>query len=581
MGLNTLSNRSNGQTILDTFFNDIHTAINGDFVGRDTNGVPTSAQNLGTTAFPWGTIRGSSLILGGAVIDTSQITAEVNRVVSGKKRSSSNQPQFLTPNGAAASFILDGTPINLVVDINGSAVTVTTDITKSSLTVAPSTNNTALVNDSTAADQADTRLWGEPEHRKTITIDTVGSEISSRVGQFCAFKLDNGSATEFFYALIESATILSNARRGYFYDSALAPKNRIFFSDNDTITLMSHGWVFIENNATTVDVSYTVPVWSVTAPTSPATGDYWYDQLNSVWKRYDGASFQIINRTLIGSVVLDSTNCVAARCRDFYKAYAPENTLSLEISSTSVVKAKKIGSTVNVSGTAIKFYDSKPTWNITTHLASSSDMYNATEQASTMYYLYLKDDYSPVISDIQPYFRSDLYGMYHPHNPWRCIGLAFNDASSNITNTTGVDDNFYSEHFNKTNTGQGSTNTAIRITGTNIRNFGADFIYATSATLGDSYTVFMPGRYFMTRSDNDTGTANSFHGFSLNSNQLTTAIDLITEAHKLDVAASGNADNHANKSVTTADCLIGDVIRPHGATTQNNALASIKVMRMS
>ena len=226
MGVNTLNNRAAGQTIVDTFFNEINTAMNSDFVGRNSTGVPTGGQALGTIAYPWGTVRAGSLVLNGSVVDTSQITAPPNRVISGAKRSTSNQPAYIIPNGAALSLVVDGTPTELVVDINGTEVTVNTDITKSSLTAAPASNNTALVNDVEAADQHDTRLWGEPEHRKVITIDTVGSNITALVGKWAAFKINNGADDEYFLAFVKSATELAYCRRGYFYDASKVPMNR-------------------------------------------------------------------------------------------------------------------------------------------------------------------------------------------------------------------------------------------------------------------------------------------------------------------------------------------------------------------
>lgn len=431
MGTNTLNNRSAGQTILDTFFNDIHSAMNGDFVGRNSTGVPTSGQNLGTTALPWGTIRGASLVLDGAAVDTSTIVSTQNRVVSGAKRASSNQPAYIIPNGAAASFVVDGTPTNLVLDINGAAVTVSTDITKSSLTTAPSSNNTALVDDAAAADQFETKTWGERGSGKNITIDNVGSEISGLVGKWAAFKIA-GVAEEYFLAFVESATVLSKCYRGFFYNSSLAPINRTGFSNNDTITLMSLGWIFVENDATTVDVTYNNPVWSFTSPSGPATGDYWYDMGNDVWKRYDGASFQIINRTWIGMAVIDTSNCVAARCVEFHANYKADNSVDLEVQSTEIIRTKLAESRVSVAGNDIRFRNSLSSWNITTDLATSADMYDATEQSSRVYYLYVKDDGDTVMSDISPYYRADLLGLYHPHNPWRCVGLAQNDSSSNL-----------------------------------------------------------------------------------------------------------------------------------------------------
>jgi hypothetical protein len=431
MGLNTLTNRSAGQTILDTFFNDIHQAMNGDLVGRNASGVPTSGQNLGTVALPWGTIRAGAIVVNGATVDASQLTSPQNRVTSGKKRSTSNQPAFITPNGAAASFILAGATTNLVLDVNGASVSVTTDITKSSLTLAPSSQNTATVNDAAAASQEDTRYWGEYGNVKPITIASAGTNITALVGKWAAFKIA-GSATEYFIAFVESSTKLSKAMRGYFYDSTLAPINRTKFANTNTITLMSLGWVFVENNATTVDVTYTNPVWDFTAPTSPLTGDYWYDLANRTWKRYDGASWQIINRTFVGQVIIDTANCVGARCADFYANYRTDNTVQVEVQTTEIARGIRRNSRINVAGQSIEFNGSLPIWNMTTSLAGSADMYNAAEQASTTYYLYVKDTGDEVISDIKPYWREDLFGWYHPHNPWRQVASASNDASSNL-----------------------------------------------------------------------------------------------------------------------------------------------------
>lgn len=441
MGTGTLTDRSTGETILDTFFNDIHDALNGDLVGRNTStGAAESGKSLGTNAIPWGSAYITSLVLNGSAVDTSLLTAPKNRIVSGDVRSTSNQPQFIDPNGAAASFVLTGATTNLVLDINGSAVTVSTDITKSSLTVGPSTTATCLVDDTDAADQESTKTWGEYNAEKeTITVDTMGAEFQAYIGQYVAVQIA-GVATEYALVYVKSTTELTDCYRGFFTNSSGAPVNRTGFTNNDTITVLSTGWVFVENDGTTVDVTYTNPVKSFTSPSGPATGDYWYDIDNEVWKRYDGASWQTINRTLVGVVAIDSSNCVAARSFDFYQKFDPINTFELQINSTEIVESAFNRSKTSVYGNYIDFGQKQEQWNITTDLAGSADMYNATEQASTQYYMYIKDTGDTVISDISPYFRPDLRGAYHPHNPWRCVGEFFNDSGSDITAT---DSNYY------------------------------------------------------------------------------------------------------------------------------------------
>ena len=435
MASNTLNDRSDGETITKEFFNDIHQALNGDLVGRNSSGVPTASQNLGTAAIPWGTIRAGGLVIGGSSIDTSQIITPTHRVTAGATRATSNQPAFLVPAGAGNgnTGTIDGTPTSLVFSVAGSSFTLSADLSLTGLTTAPSTNNTALVNDSDAADQASTRTWGEPDAEKiSITIDTAGSEITSRVGEYAAFSINNGTETEYFTAFIASSTELTDCKRGYFYDESLAPINRIVFTNNDTITLMSLGYVFLDQDLTTTDVTYTEPQYQNEAPSSPATGDYWFDIPNALWKRYDGAVFQTVNRTLVGWIVIDDTDAVSARSIDFDARYARDLEMPVEISTTSIARVKNQYSMVNVAGQEIKYFTDRPVWNITTDLATSADMYNATEQASTFYFLYIDDEGKEIMSDIEPYRRQDLQGFYHPHNPWRMVGSAFNDASSDL-----------------------------------------------------------------------------------------------------------------------------------------------------
>lgn len=557
MGTNTLNARASGQTILDTFFNDFNTAFGGDLIGRNNVGVPTGGQNLGTVAIPWGSVFANTIVLNGTAVDVSKIVSPVNRIISGKKRSTSNQPAFIVPNGAAPSFLIAGASTSLAYDVNGIAYTISTDITKGSLTTAPSSQNTALVNDTSAAGQEDTRLWGEPEHRKSITIDTVGSNITSKVGKFAAFKI----GAEYFIALVESTTKLSHARRGYFYDASSNPMNRVVFSDDDTITLMSLGWVFIDADQSTIDVSYNNPTWSNVAPGSPATGDYWYDFSNKEWKRYDGASFVIINRTFAGNVIIDTANCVGARCENFYAAYSSENSLGIELSTTEIAIALRGQSKVSVAGNLISFGEFLQTWNITTDLAGSADMYNATEQASTLYYLYLRDDGRATISDISPYYRDDFFGQYHPHNPWRCIGSMYNDGSSNVVQAGDRLTNGVNEVWLNGGTGgahHGSSSTSVRRFKNIVTKFGAAAIYVDSVTLGGVFTITEPGLYDMMYVDSDGSGLVAQICLNSTNADLTTAFSTLST--NTGISINGGTSGY-NEATAKKFLKIGDVIR--------------------
>lgn len=564
MGTNTLTPKVSGATIFATDPNELQTALNGDFVGRNSSGVPTSGQNLGTASIPWGTLRAGALVVGGASVDVSQVAAPPYRVISGKTRTTSNQPAFLTPSGSGLAFDVKGLTTSLIYDVNGQSYTLSSDLTKSSLTAAPSTNNTCLVNDAVAADQEQTRTWGEYGGGPDITVDAMGSEISSLVGTWQAFKINDGSNDEYFVAFIESSTKLSRAYRGYFYNSSLAPVKRIKFANNDTITLLKAAWVFLDSDGTTVDVTYTNPVYAAESPGSPVTGDYWFDLSNALWKRYDGASFQIVTRTYIGVVASDTTSCIAARCVDFDAATSSEINIRLQKSTSEIVIADDYNASVSVNGRTIRFGSTTPDWNITTDFAAPADMYSSSEANSTYYYAYVTDLGDTVISDISPYYRPDLRGWYHPHNPWRMVGSFFNDGSGDISDGDHISV-IRSEVSLHTGNGHGATSTKIRRFSVVEYNVGTAISYSDDANLGTVLTINETGWYFIQYRDQRADTAAHEFGVSVNATQLTTRIGLLSNlSEKISHFSnqSGTAEAGGQQSVLVI-LKKGDLVRPH------------------
>lgn len=347
-----------------------------------------------------------------------------NRLVSGRVRTTSAQPIFLVPNGAARTIKLDGTPTSFLYYVDGTQYTISTDVTLTNLTAAPSSNNTCLVNDALAADQYWTKYEGEDG--RGITVDAMGTEISNLVGKFAGFKLSNGAETEYFIAYVASSTSLTKARRGYFFDSSDAPIPRIVYTDNDTITLMKLTWVFAKTDGT-LTVTYNNPVWSDDEPSSPATGDYWFDLSANTWKKYDTVAYADADAMLVGICLQDSSNTVAARSFEFFDDYADLNTVEIVAESNTQVKSKYPGSQINVWGSVIKNDYNLHTWDMTLDLESG-----VTEGASTYYYFYITETGDKVISDKKPHNRADLHGYYHPSHSWRCVGRAFNNSSSHL-----------------------------------------------------------------------------------------------------------------------------------------------------
>jgi hypothetical protein len=348
-----------------------------------------------------------------------------NRIQSGRVRAASSQPIYLVPNGAALSVQVKGATTNLVYYIESVQYTISTDVTKSSLGAAPSSNNTALVNDAGIADGEETKFIGE--FGSTLVIDAAGTEITALIGKLAGFKINNGAADEYFIARVKSATELTEIKRGFFFDSTDAPIPRIAIADNDTITLMRLAYVFAKSDGT-LDVTYNEPIYNADEPATPSSGDYWFDIEEDKWMKFDGASFADADAHFIGHCLQSTTACVAARSADFSRSHSADMVLELSKFDDTQVRAKADNSTVVVYGSGVDFKGYLPRWDMDDDKDSG-----VSEAADTMYYCYVTEDGDEVISNLCPMDRSgDLKGLYHPYQTWRCVGQFHNNASQNI-----------------------------------------------------------------------------------------------------------------------------------------------------
>lgn len=357
------------------------------------------------------------------LIDSVGGSLQTNRIVSGAMSANSTAPRFLVPAGSAATLTLDGTPTNFVYYINGTQYTISSDVQLTSLSAAPSSNNTALVNDTFLSGQETSKWAGEDG--TNITIDNVGTEISNLTGKYAAFKIVSGANTEYFIGYVHSATQLRNCMRGYFFDSTLARVPRIAISDNDTITLMNLSWVFATTTSI-LAVSYVNPSISYTAPSS--TLGYWFDIANQTWKTWNGSAWVSANATLIGICIQDTSNCKAARAFNFHAAYDSYSNIILNYGSATTLISRDSGSKISVGSSLVNFGHTKPIWDITQNLESGY-----TETVSTTYFAYIGESGQIKLSPEKPYRENDItQGWYHPYENWRAVGYIQNDSASDF-----------------------------------------------------------------------------------------------------------------------------------------------------
>lgn len=378
------------------------------------------ARILGDNADYWYEAPTRTLSEIADIVDVlSQATAS-HRTVSGLTTGNSNQLNAIAPDGTDPAVELRAAVVPFSYYIKNQLYTVDENVSVSGLLTAPSTNNTATINDELAGGEQNTEFYGQ--FGSVIAIDAAESEITSRVGQMAAFK--NGN--EIFIARIKSSTLLTNAFRGSFFDSSLDRIPAEPFSDDDTLTLLRLTWLFLNSDGEFA-LTYNTPTISPTQPTGAAVGDYWFDVVADEWKSFNSVSWVSLNVTLIGMCVQDATGTIAARTFDQALAISSLNQVKLESLSTSTVGLANSNALVSVAGKLVDLGYGNTIWNMASHLDAGF-----TEAANTWYYLYLTETGGQVISPIAPMFRNNLQGFYHPHELWRCVGYIRNDNSSDF-----------------------------------------------------------------------------------------------------------------------------------------------------
>lgn len=119
--------------------------------------------------------------------------------------------------------------------------------------------------------------------------------------------------------------------------------------------------------------------------------------------------------------------------------------------------------------------------------------------------------------------------------------------------------------------GYGSTNTMIRRFTNTVTNQGSDITYADSATLGATFTINTAGVYSISYSDNFSAATQM--GLSLNSSQLTTAINSIAVADVLAASTSQGA-NGTTLVQWTGYLPAGSVVRAHDSAVTTGTLTT-------
>ncbi len=186
---------------------------------------------------------------------------------------------------------------------------------------------------------------------------------------------------------------------------------------------MQLSFIFIRADGT-LDVTYNPPVYSPTAPSIPSSGDYWYDTINQTWKKYVSGSFTSAQAAFAGICMQDSTgDVVASRSADFAGFFEDESNFNFDsvTSSTISTVAVPLGNQVSVYGSQFRVINNRSTDYM------PADLYGVeTEQASTIYYIYVSKDYEFYLSQQKPVYRPDLLTHQQPGESFKTIDQIHN-----------------------------------------------------------------------------------------------------------------------------------------------------------
>lgn len=161
-----------------------------------------------------------------------------------------------------------------------------------------------------------------------------------------------------------------------------------------------------------------------------------------------------------------------------------------------------------------------------------------------------------------------------------CISYIQANGTSVASET--VDNN---EVYVTTGNGYGSTNTKIRRFTTTVTNTGTAITYADSAANGASFTINETGIYAITCSDVYSGNGDVYFGVSVNSAELTTAIESITAANRilLGYAPNISANGELGVASRTVRLAATDVVRHHndGGTTSTAVTVMFSIRKVA
>lgn len=359
-------------------------------------------------------------------------------------------PLFLRHGASGLDVTLD-TTVPFVCIIKGQRFEQTTDLTLTMLPP-PNTQNTALLDGSITNYYGERKVYGAPPF--PLVLDNYGTNVLSKADS--SLCLNIGSEPIFGYIVkgADPVMFVTDAKRGWFFDSSGNPIKPSSHADNATATLLSMAWVFYRNDgssAPSIFACYREPTFSVAQPDSPQFGDMWFNTATQVWMRFDGAVFIDFDSVMIGYSCCNGTNVLGTRSIEFFSAFSNDINFSLSPGTSGAFVVAGRGSSVSVYGNSVSYgYLGQKIY------PSNVDPDSGTIGPNGQYYIYVDVSGNILFSDVVPNYRPDMKGMYHPFRKSRCVGTSVLSSGAVVEASTIMPN----QQFRQKTSGQSTTSTS-------------------------------------------------------------------------------------------------------------------------
>ena len=349
------------------------------------------------------------------------VGSSVDGIATARTRGTSGRPDFLRPAASRRALVLAATSTPLTLGAGGLSNIIQAQEEISGLPASPS-SRVGITFASPLTNETDGEVGyiyqAGVKHGEIPLAGSPGAPVLARVGLLAAFKISVNRETEYFIAKI-GAGKLTNVYRRYFVD---ANGNRLSVRSGSVSSATMVELIHVMRDLTNGNF-LALPSTRITesdaAPSSPIADDLWLNTATGQWSRFISGSFVAIALVRCGYLVVEGTECVAAKSFDLQQSYSNANNLEMEVASNSSLALANPGASASVYGRTREFL-SGATWG--TLLDGSS--LTATKKMTA----YIMDTGARFISDVSAQYSPHLKGWYHPTEAARAVGEFYTNS---------------------------------------------------------------------------------------------------------------------------------------------------------